>query len=314
MSKEVLWVRNDSGSDVSLSDLGVKVPRGKTINLFQHNPYLTVDKVKKSLENGSLAKRVSSGVLTQVQGPSNSRPASLDHVKQSDESVTVKKTKTSVVVESSTPELEDEQYQEGFSFADYGIDDLGDVTQEKKGAAVVVSATQDDAPEAPAKTEAKPVKTDNPISKQSVVTMQEQQEAMSHPMGKVAQTSNKVGATQPFVVTKPLANENEPDLQQVEKQEIKPSIEGNVVTPQKGTVVADRDPEVIQELRRRAEELGVALEELPESTVIEVEAQVIGDKVIKDDAKKTFDSQVATKTEEGATIMKFREVDKKDDS
>lgn len=316
MTKEALWVKNNSASDVNLGDLGVKVPKGKTVNLFKVNPYLSADKVKTSLESGSLAKRVNSGVLVPVEGPSEARPATLDHVKQSDKPVMVKKTNTSVVVEPGNPKLDDEEQDaEGFGFADYGINDLGDaVSQERKGASVVVTAKQDDNPEPPAETEAKPVETTNPISKQSVVTMQAQQEAASHPMGKVAQPANPVQPTQPFVVTKPPADEEVAEEPEPAKQEIKPSVEGNVITPQKGTVLADRDPAVIQELKRRADDLGVALEDLPEATVIEVESQVVGDKIIKDEAKEKFDSQVATKTSEGATVMKIKEVGEEDAS
>jgi len=316
MTKEAtLWLRNDSASDVSLSDLGVKVPRGKTVNVFKVNPYLTQDKVKASLESGSLAKRLSSGVLVPVEGPSTPRPATLDHIKQSNEPVLVKKTNTSVVVEPGNPKLEEEESSEGFGFADYGINDLGEaVSQERVGAAVVVSAKQDEEPAPPAEAQAEPVGTTNPISKQSVVTMQAQQAALSHPMGKVAQPANQVNQSQPFVVTKPPADEPEDLPIPPVQQEIKPSVRGNVITPQEGTFLAERDMDLIQALNKRAEELGVKVDDLPEATVIEVEAQVIGDKIIEDEAEERFDSQVATKTAEGATVMKIKEVGEEDAS
>ena len=62
-----LWLQNTTGHDVSISDLGVKVPVGKTINVYKYNPYITEDLVKKSLESGALSKKLSDGIVRIVK-------------------------------------------------------------------------------------------------------------------------------------------------------------------------------------------------------------------------------------------------------
>lgn len=308
--KTELWVKNVSSSDVGLSDLGVKIPRGKTVDLLKYSPNLSAQQVQTSLEGGSLQNRVSSGVLSLVKGPVKERPATLDRVKQSSESVGVKKTKTSIVVQPGNPALEEDGEEEGFSFADYGINELGPVEQKREGAAVVVNAQQDDSEdEEESNVETTPVEKKSAMSNQSTVTMEAQQKSFGDPNGKLAEAKNTPGVTQPFVVYEPPKSEEEPEEPSV-KQKIKPAIKGNVITPQDGPSAADRDIDLAQALNKKAEELGVTVEELPESVVIELEAEVIGDKIIKDEAKENFDSQVATKTKDGATVMKIKEVGK----
>jgi hypothetical protein len=141
-SENILWVQNQGTADVSLSDLGVKVPAGQTVNVYKYNPYLTVAQVEKSLESGALSKRLESKVLRIVDKKVTSNPHALNKLKESNETVLAKKTKSSVVIESKTEEPEEGG---SFGFADYGISDIGpDVATTKEDGSVFVTAKQDD--------------------------------------------------------------------------------------------------------------------------------------------------------------------------
>lgn len=329
MNEKELWLKNTSGSDVNLSDLGVKVRRGKVINVFKYNPHLTLDKVKQSMESGSLSKRLLSGVLSKASGPVNSRPNSLNKVGLSDKSVTIKKSNTSVLVESGNKDLgSDNQQDDSFGFADYGISDLGEVVQEKSGAAVVVRQNEGEEPVNPGEEILKPVESTNPVSKQSLITMQSQKEKMESPLGKQAPVVDTPALTaQPFIITKPdgtpevrsLTKEAKVESKTAKKKAkkkvskkklINPKVSGNVITPQSGIDASSRVVSLTQALNKEAKALGVDVADLPEDVVIAIEAVIIGDRIIKDDAKGKFDSQVATKTKDGATVMKIKEVSK----
>lgn len=308
MSDKELWVQNPGTMDIHLSDLGVKVPKGKTVNVFSVNPYLTREKVNESLSSGSLSKRLENKRLKKVEGPVSARPAVVDQIKQSGESVQVKKSKSSVVVETSSPELE-EGDGEGFGFADYGVSDVGpDVTQTKKGAAVVVEAKQDDGgEEAKSDVIVEPKQTTNNVSKQSVVTMETTSKLASHPMGKVANPTNKPGETQPFVVFKPPQDE-EKAKEEVKTPEVKAvADESGMVTTNVGKVAGQRSATLQAELQKLAESMNTTVDKLPQSLVDALEAE----RAIKLE-KTSFDAQAATSTPEGATVMKIKEADEED--
>lgn len=138
--KNPLWLQNTGTSDVSIGDLGVKVLAGRTIDVFIYNPYLSEEKVKVSMESGSLSKRLASGILRIVEKSPAGRPSALDQIKASKEAAKVTKTRSSVVIESDSSG--DTGSTESFDFADYGVNDI--ITHEQDVGAIVVSAKQDE--------------------------------------------------------------------------------------------------------------------------------------------------------------------------
>ena len=121
--KKEMWLKNNTGSDVSLSDLGVKVLANQTTNIYAYNPYITETQVKKSIENGSIYKRLKNNVLSVVKGAKNQKPHTLDHIKTSSKVVEVVKSKSSIFINTNDEDvLEDEDLG---SIADYGLGELG---------------------------------------------------------------------------------------------------------------------------------------------------------------------------------------------
>ncbi len=55
--KAEFWVVNISRKDVSIEDLAVRIPRGKSCNLLGKGYRLTEDEIRDSLTNGSLARK-----------------------------------------------------------------------------------------------------------------------------------------------------------------------------------------------------------------------------------------------------------------
>ena len=269
MSDKELWLMNLSKSDVNLGDLGVKVPMGKTVNLFKVNPYLTQAKVDASMDGGSLKKRLSgdSPVLKVVSGPSSKRPHNLDKLQQDDgTALYAKKVNSSVVIESKPVDVEQD---ESFDFADYGVDIGEDVQQAREDGAVVVKAKEDEAPKAPESAELKPQLQDSTVSKQSAVVMQNLAESAQHPAGKMSEDA--AGPDKPFVVVKPPADE--------------PS-----------------EPAAEQEASEDATEVTTA--EASKSVVVEAKQD---DTPTEKAPQESFDAKAATKTKEGAIVMEIKE-------
>lgn len=279
MSKE-LWLQNNTGADVSLSDLGVKVPANKTINVYKYNPYVTTEQVQKSREDGALSKRLTSNTLTVVSGAKDPRPHTLDHVKASNSIVEVVKSKSAVFIDTKSEDvLEDEDLGD---FADYGLGDLGHknttATKVNKGV-VVIEQKQDDLVEENFTATVKP-EVHSGISGQSIVAMTQQVESQVDPVGPIAEGQAAQGS--PYVVVKP-PDSTEEGVPQVTMDAVKRAEErlksmnkpkkiGDMVVVD-GTMADDRD----------------------------------SDKVIKK-GSKTYDAQVATKNESGAIVMKLKEV------
>lgn len=151
---KTLWIKNLSGLDVSVSDLGVKVPANKEVEVYAHNPYVTEEQVKRSMESGSLSKRLATKTLQVVKGPSKPRPTSLDRVNVSDKPIDIIKDKTSVVLGAVDPDvLEDTEFGSLFNAAE--LDKTANYA--RHGGAVVVEQ-KEGAPQAEvpiAKTELK---------------------------------------------------------------------------------------------------------------------------------------------------------------
>src|SRR5574337_203607 len=189
-----LFLFNQSKSDVSVADLGVKVPANKTVNVYKYNPYLTTEQVNKSLKDGSLSKRLGGKTppLKIVNKNSNKKPESINKIKQSNEAYKIKKTKSSVVIEHSQ---EESNSGEKFDFADYGVDEVSRV---KDQSSVFVKAKEDILPETVIDTSNVP-KIETGISKQSTVVMDTMVKGINNPIGKIAEKTNKSNV--PYVVS-----------------------------------------------------------------------------------------------------------------
>lgn len=275
MAKKELWLKNNTEADVHLSDLGVKVGKLKTINVYAYNPYITEDKVKLSMESGALSKRLTSETLSVVKKPVSERPHTLDHVKASNRAVEVKKiNKTAVVIDTKEMDvLEDDDLGE---IADYGLGDLGHENTNyvrTEDGSIVVKQKEDAQDEEPtgAKVSMEVVPSSN-MSGQSVVAMTELSEKAVNPIGPVAENASP---EQSFVVVKPPEEKNKPTPS-------KPAVEGK-------TTVAKDD----------------------ESGAVVVTGDA--DKQPKPSTSK-YDAHVATKDDSGAVVMKLKEVDGEDNS
>lgn len=139
-----LWLQNQNNVDVSLSDLGVKVGANKTIEVFAYNPYLTEDQVTKSLNSGSISKRLKSGALKKVAG----KPSDKEHGVGVLESVTRPtnnvRVRSSVIVEPK--QEEDLIVEDLMDIADYGLDGLEEnvnMVKNPNGAVTVEQKTEE---------------------------------------------------------------------------------------------------------------------------------------------------------------------------
>ncbi len=135
---EELWVKNNTGLDVGLGDLGMKIPANSTVDIYKRSHYITAIKVEASLSDGSLYKRITSNTLEIVQGRANLKPHTLNHLKASTKPTQVVKTKSSVVIDTAEMDvLEDGDLGD---IADYGLGDVNanvDYVKDETGAVVV---------------------------------------------------------------------------------------------------------------------------------------------------------------------------------
>jgi hypothetical protein len=227
-----LWLRNPGTSDVSLSDLGVKVRAGKTVNVYKVNPYITVAQVNLSIKNGSLRRRLDSNTLHVVRKQVNPVPPDLNRIKQSDGTVHAKKTKTSVVIETN---FDGGNEDDVFDFADYGIGDLNPVIHEKQENGSVVTNTKSEKEEKLKDDAVLKPEIEYGTSQQSQVVMKVTREAMVNPIGPIAKSS-VVTAEKPFTVIDPdiADNKNHQEVQ----EEIK-SVDEVAVKTQDGSVIME---------------------------------------------------------------------------
>lgn len=284
MDKKELWVQNPGGSDVSLSDLGVKVPAGKTVNVYRYNPYLTEAKVSESLESGALSKRLANGLLKLVKKGVKTRPQMLDQIKESKEMLKAKKTKSSVVIEPTTDPSEE---GENFEFADYGLGEISPaVSQQKDGAAVVVTAKQDEEPESVEETVLE-AKQSVSMSKQAQIVMDTAAKS-TNPYDSVAEDR---ATNKPYVVPTP-----EPEVP-VAKEEIK-------LTP-KVTKGPTGEITVGDPVKPRSLKAVKGGKEDTSTEVLDYDADG-ADKVINLDNTESG-MKVASKSEGGAIVMELSE-------
>lgn len=199
--KKVLWVKNNTGADVSLSDLGVKVLANKTINVYAYNPYITTEQVNNSRLSGSLSKRLESETLVVVKGTKNPNPHTLNHIKTSPSAISVIKSKTSVFINTSEEDvLEDDDLGD---IADYGLGDLGHnntINVRTEDGSIVVEQVKDD-PESEIPGLGVGVKSSSGASGQSITAMTRQAESQSDPVGPIADSSSP--PNKPFVIVNP---------------------------------------------------------------------------------------------------------------
>ena len=280
-----LWVLNLGGKDVSISDLGVKVPAGKAVNVYKVNPYLTTYQVKESLENGVLASKITLGRLKVVtRKPANPVPPDLNRIRESDQTVVAKKTKSSVVIDSETETLGEDG---AFDFADYGVTDLGPVTQNRQDdGTVVVNTKQDEVETHVDSVKLEPTLEAGP-SEQSQIVMKQTKESMIDPTGPIADASFPT-EEKPFTVVKPPVAEKE--------ELVKTTTTGKVVSKDEtGTIVVDGEKKFrsIKQIKNAQDE-GISTEDAADDSAIVME-------------KTAFDSKAATQTEDGAIVMKIKE-------
>lgn len=197
--KDELWVLNTSTSDVMIGDLGVKVPAGKVVDVFQRSHYLTNELVQKSLDSGSLAKRINEHKVLKIV-TKKPKDAPLQRLHEENNVVYAKKTKTSVVVDTKDTGAVEAQ---GFDFADYGVDVNPNVSRVAEDNAVFVKQKEDTYVEPTKGSPLAPKTSAGPAQRQSAVLMEHQAKSASHPMGKMAQTSVNPSPSQPFIVSVP---------------------------------------------------------------------------------------------------------------
>ncbi len=198
-NNNVLWLLNTTKHAVSISDLGVKVAPGNTVNIYKHNPYLTKEQVDCSLKSGSLASHLASKTVKIVNKNVSSVADTIGKIKASKEGNSKAiKTKSSVVLDSSSQNEED---GESFDFADYGVSDIGALSKRQNDGSVVMKT--EPLAEKPQSTETKlEPQVESGVSKQSQIVMKVTQEAMVDPTGPIAPASQPT-TSQPFTVVKP---------------------------------------------------------------------------------------------------------------
>jgi len=289
-----LWVLNRTTSDVSLGDLGVKVPAGKAVNIYKINPYLSIAQVETSRNMGSLSKRLAAKILIVVKKAVRNAPHMLKQLKESsDTTIKAVKTKSSVVIE---PETDMNQSDDGFEFADYGVNDIGpSVNQAKQeDGTIVVTTKQENTESESSGIELKPT-IESGISKQSQIVMRATQEAMTDPTGPHAEASTATH-TKPFTVVKP----PNPPKEDVPPEVIAPTGETVSKSESGAIVVGDKKkPRSIRTVKK-------AQEDDTDDYTLPGDDEVGADEVIGFE-KTEYDSKVATKTKDGAVIMRIKE-------
>jgi hypothetical protein len=202
-----LWLFNPTTSDVSVSDIGVKVPAGKAVNVYQANPYLTTSKVQDSLESGAIARRLEAKVLRRVKKkPSSARPETVDMIKASRQSMVAKKTKTSVVLDSGM--TEDDLGENGeFKFADYGVNDLPPINYVKNDVGAIVAEPKVDKVDDTNAGEQLVPKVETGINNRQSQIVMDTAEKSTHPAGTLADVSST--PDQHFIVNKPPVYDNQ---------------------------------------------------------------------------------------------------------
>lgn len=272
-----LFLFNQSKLDVSISDLGVKVPANKTVDVYKYNPYLTVEQVNKSLKGGSLNKRLNgkNPPLKIVNKDLNKKPSTINKIKQSGEAYKIKKTKSSVVIENTQ---EESNNGEKFDFADYGIDDVSRV---KDQSSVFVKAKEDILPKTTTNTSTAP-KLETGISKQSTIVMDTMVKNITNPIGKIAESKTKSNV--PYVVPK-LPEEN-PEIKVEQKSAVKVAKEGESIL-----VGAKRDSKKSDKKFNTVSRIGEK------------------DPIVLEEIK--VDNKTTTKVEKGSIVVEFKEKSKK---
>ena len=289
MNKNVYWIQNISTSDVTMGDLNLTVRMGRTIDIYRINPSLTPEKVEQSLASGSLFKRFRSGVLRPVTGPVDARPPNLDHLKTAQGTIVARKTKTSVIIDPNQPESEDGSPQKGFDFADYGVSDTAAPIKGDHGS-VVLNAKQDD------------IATPPPVSLTSKQIIDDLRKKSSNPMGQLARIN--MPSKTPFVV---VDNRTDPTPESPEAP-VAPPGKATPSTPQDAlptpqTMTKTNNGMVIVGGEEPARSIKAVAKGTQDTETIPDDDVVGADKVIKG-LKDDEGMRIATKTKEGAVIMK----------
>lgn len=274
--KNFLWIQNSGSSDVSLSDLGVKVLAGKTINIYKANPYLTVEKVEQSKKLGSLFRRLITKTLKIVAGPVSENLNVTRQLKASKNSVMAKKTKSSVIVEPNMPNEEGEK----FEFADYGVNDIVAVKDDKS---VVMSVKQDEPVE---------VKTETQIQKVREETVKNSTDSIG-PIADMASPKDSMA-----VVVKPTKQDPTP------KPEAKKTQAGSVVVGEE----VDK-PRSLKAIAEGKQDSGLVLED--DAAGADKVIKFAQEEDLKTITKGEEGMRIATKNEEGVVVVEVKEKSEK---
>lgn len=278
MVKKELWLKNNTGSDVNVGDLGVRVLANGTTNVYAYNPYITEQKVKNSIESGSLLKRLESGVLSVVRGSKNPNPHTLNHIKASSGPIEVVKSKSSVFIDTKEEDvLADEDLGD---IADYGLGELGhnNTANVRTRDGSVVVEQKEDFPEnevSDVQVQFEKVKSST-VSEQSVVAVTKQVKAQIDPIGPMVKDSSPMD--QPFVVINAPETEEFPILQETKQT---------------------------NKVKKVGESFVVDGMETDKRSLKTPKAEV--DSVINEEST-TYDAQVATKDKNGSIVMQVKEV------
>lgn len=268
VTNKELWLFNATTSDVSISDLGVKVPAGESINVYSTNPHLTEEQVDKSRRYGALLKRLEGAqpVLKVVNKKVSNGKAVVRKIHQSKEPIRAVKNRSTIVIEPTTEEITDDK---GFDFADYGVDTT--IASPVKESIGVVIKTKEDQVVEPVS-----VQVDDPSKP-------------SNPMGKMMET---VAPTNSFVVVK----ETVPEVKVVTKSKTKEPIKV-------GRVESVQSEAKIEMAEIKSEELVAVKKDC--GVVIESKSDIEFLDSLPINPKEGM--RVASRTKNGITVMKIKE-------
>ena len=307
MTEKVLWLKNVSNKDISLSDLGIKVPVNKTINVYQSNPYLSKEQVQKSLEEGTIAKKLQSKNLQVMAKYVSEKPHNLDHIKTSTKPINIVKSKSSIVIDTQEIDVINDDDLSGI--ADYGFDndiELDDNTNNIKteDGSIVIKQKQDDIKleQSDATVKLQKITNANNVSTQSIVAVAKQVQNQINPVGPISEAITP--PLPPTYVVKPPVDEEIKDEPKTEKTSIEKQVDGSISVA--GKTSQGRSLKVVKELNDLAKKMNVPVEELPQEIIEKYDA----DQVVKNEPTQ-YDTKVATKDKTGAVVMKIKNTEDK---
>ena len=117
MSK-TLYVKNLTGFDLNIADLGVRIKAGTTIEVYSFNPYLTEEAIQKSLNSGYLYKGTHPDKTGKIHCQILKKPANKQQNKLKTAIIQKTPVENNAVLINPIEHIEDG----GFLAVDYGFD------------------------------------------------------------------------------------------------------------------------------------------------------------------------------------------------